>query len=71
MMEISKVQKVIRKAIKDYAIESAIDEETLVAFLSVDIVREDKVEPPPAAPKPPRRQTPPPQQHHEDEHHDG
>ena len=40
-MNIQQIQKVLRKAIKDYEIAANVDEETLVAFLSVDIVREE------------------------------
>ncbi|MBC2723329.1 hypothetical protein [Desulfosporosinus sp.] len=39
-MDITKIQKIIRKAIKDYNIKAVIDEEALVAFLCVDIYRE-------------------------------
>lgn len=37
---ITRVQRIVRKAIKDYQIQSVVSEETLVAFLSVDILRE-------------------------------
>ena len=39
-MDITKIQKIVRKAIKDYGIKATIDEEALVSFLSVDIFRE-------------------------------
>jgi hypothetical protein len=39
-MDITKIQKILRKAIKDYSIKATIDEEALVAFLSVDMYRE-------------------------------
>lgn len=39
-MDITKIQKVLRKAIKDYNVKSNIDEEALVAFVCVDIYRE-------------------------------
>lgn len=39
-MDITKIQKILRKAIKDYAIKASVDEEILVSFLSVDIFRE-------------------------------
>jgi len=37
MADILKIQKAIRKAIKDYTIESKREEEVLVAFMSVDL----------------------------------
>lgn len=37
---ITRVQRIVRKAIKDYQVQSVVTEETLVAFLSVDILRE-------------------------------
>ncbi|SPF51427.1 hypothetical protein SBF1_5000008 [Candidatus Desulfosporosinus infrequens] len=37
---IIRIQRIVRKAIKDYQIQSGVSEETLVAFLSVDILRE-------------------------------
>ena len=40
MQDITKIQKLIRKAIKDYGITAKYDEEILVAFLSVDLFRE-------------------------------
>lgn len=40
MTDITKIQKLIRKAIKDYSITAKYDEEILVAFLSVDLFRE-------------------------------
>jgi len=47
MTDILKIQKAVRKAIKDYTIESKREEEVLVAFLSVDIylALEDHPEP--------------------------
>lgn len=37
---INRIQRIVRKAIKDYQIQSVVTEETLVAFLCVDIIRE-------------------------------
>lgn len=39
---ITKIQRVLRKAVKDYEVKANIGEETLIAFLflSVDILRE-------------------------------
>ncbi|SPF51217.1 hypothetical protein SBF1_50101 [Candidatus Desulfosporosinus infrequens] len=59
-MDITKIQKIVRKAIKDYAITAKYDEEILVSFLSVDIFREiNEDSPAPLSdPKaPPRRNT--------------
>jgi len=40
-MDIVKVQKVVRKAVKDYEIKSNLhSEETLVQFMAVDLLRE-------------------------------
>ncbi len=40
MQDITKIQKLIRKAIKDYGITAKYDEEVLVSFISVDLFRE-------------------------------
>jgi len=37
---ITRIQRIVRKAIKDYQIQSSVGEEALVAFISVDILRE-------------------------------
>lgn len=57
-MDITKIQRIIRKAIKDYGIKAKYDDEILVSFLSVDMFREMSTPdalPTPPAPKPPAR----------------
>jgi len=57
-MDITKIQKIVRKSIKDYAITAKYDEEILISFLSVDIFREintDEAPSPSPAPKNPSR----------------
>ncbi len=39
-IDITKIQKLIRKAIKDYGITAKYDEEIIVALMSVDLFRE-------------------------------
>lgn len=40
-LDIAKVQKIIRKAVKDYGIKTNLNsEETFVQFVSVDVLRE-------------------------------
>lgn len=57
MTDILKIQKAIRKAIKDYTIESKREEEVLVAFMSVDLFL--ALEDHPDAPKIKRTPNPP------------
>lgn len=52
---ITKLQRILRKAVKDYEIKASIGEETLIAFLSVDIIRELAAPDPAAAPQPKTR----------------
>ena len=40
MMDITKIQKIIRKAIKELKITSEFDEEIIVALMSADLFRE-------------------------------
>ncbi|MGI1659600.1 MAG: hypothetical protein ACRKFN_11525 [Desulfitobacterium sp.] len=53
---ITRIQRIVRKAIKDYQVQSAVSEETLVAFISVDVLRElnsmESAPAPQATPKP-------------------
>lgn len=53
MMDILKIEKTIRKSMKDYAITAKYDEEVLVRFISVDLylALEEKDTPPPPRPK--------------------
>jgi len=37
---IVKIQRVLRKAMKEYRVQASVGEETLIAFISVDILRE-------------------------------
>lgn len=53
-MDITKIQKIVRKAIKDYSITAKYDEEILVSFLSVDIFREISADDLSASSAPPR-----------------
>lgn len=39
-MDITKIQKVLNKAVADYDIQSKLDKVTLVSFISVDLLRE-------------------------------
>lgn len=79
-MDLQKAKKIVQKNFKDYGVKSdVLDEETLVTFLCVDLVREDMAaaETPPPRPASTRRNTPPRnndnqvQINFEGEHHDG
>lgn len=55
--DILKIQKTIRKAIKDYAIVAKHDEEALISLVSVDLylnLTAEDATPPPPRPKPNR-----------------
>lgn len=39
-MDITKIQKLIRKSIKDFGITAKFDEEIIVALMSADLFRE-------------------------------
>lgn len=57
-MDITKIQKIVRKAIKDYSITAKYDEEILVSFLSVDIFREISTDDMPASSTSPKNTAP-------------
>lgn len=57
-MDIIKIQKTIRKAIKDYAIVAKYDEEVLISFVSVDLYINLTAEDPTPAPSKRRPLTP-------------
>lgn len=47
-MDLAKAQKVLRKNFKDHGVTSKLDEETLLMFICVDLVREDMTQDAPA-----------------------
>lgn len=56
-MDLAKAQKIIRKNFKDYAVKSdMLDDETIITFICVDLVKEDMtVETPAPAARPASR----------------
>lgn len=54
-MDLAKARKVLGKLFKEYSVSGSIDEETLLMFCCVDLVREDMVQSTPVAAAAPAR----------------